>query len=319
MKKSTKRICIALLLLVFLLGLAFVAYPAFSSWYNNRHKAEVYSDYQEVLDQTESNVMDSVKESAIDYNQKLFRGDISIHDPVKNGYFEQLNLAGNGIMGYIRIPSINVHLAIYHGVGDKAISTGAGHMPETSLPIGGTNTHAVLSSHSGMASNVLFSELERLKPGDYFYIDILNETLTYQILSQNDIISVLPSDIEHLRIEPGKDMVTLITCVPYSINTHRLLVRGTRVRTPDIDVSPAPEDPTPGILPDMNSIRTKNYIKGILIGFLFAMFLAVTLLSFRLLILRRKKKTTVPDSQPQQDTETIEDSQNGGNHFEKDS
>lgn len=291
MSRTLRAISIIILILILLIGLACICYPAFSSWYNEKHKAQVLNEYQAVLDQTEDRTVDAAREAAIEYNNKLFEGELPLFDPVGNGYYEQINIAGNGIMGYIRIPTINVHLAIYHGVGDKALSTGAGHMPETSLPVGGLNTHSVLSAHSGMASNVLFSELERLQVGDYFYIDILGETLTYQILSQNDIISVLPSEIDHLRIIPEKDLVTLITCVPYSVNTHRLLVRGTRVETPNIEIIENTSTDTNGILQNRMSIRTLNYIKGITIGFIFAMFLMLTILSLRLILIIRKRKT----------------------------
>lgn len=288
MKKSQKTFIIILLIIILLLGIACVVYPAFSSWYNERTKAQVMTEYMEAMEKLDNQKISDAKAAAIEHNRKLFYREIAPNDPYGNGYFQQLNLSGNGIMGYIRIPKIDVHLAIYHSAEEPAISLGAGHLPETSLPIGGENTHSALSAHSGMASNALFSELERLKVGDYFYIDILGETLTYKIMDEDDIIAVLPHETEHLVIEPGEDLITLITCVPYSVNTHRLLVTGTRVETIS-ETLVAEGEADGGILPEKLSVRTTNYIKGILIG-LFCAVTIICVVSIIVILLRRRKQ-----------------------------
>lgn len=288
MNRTQKTLITILLLLIILLGIACVAYPAFASWYNEYTKAQVMTEFMEALEQVDDQKISAAKASAIEHNRKLFYREIAPNDPYGNGYFQQLNLSGTGIMGYIRIPKIDVHLAIYHGSEEPAISLGAGHLVETSLPVGGENTHAALSAHSGMAANALFSELERLRKGDYFYIDILGETLTYQILSEDDIVAVLPHQSERLVIQPGKDLITLITCVPYGVNTHRLLVTGTRVETTSEAGIAGDETENESLIPETLSVRTTNYIKGILIGLFCAVTLILIVAIISILVQRKK-------------------------------
>lgn len=299
MTKTKKALLIVCLILLLLVGIACIVYPVFSSWYNEKHKAKVHTEYLQVLEKTGEEKIEAVRAAAIEYNEKLFRNELPRDNPKGNGYYEQLNLAGNGIMGYIRIPAIDVHLAIYHGAEEPAISTGAGHLPETSLPIGGVDTHAVLSAHSGMASNALFSELERLKVGDCFYIDILGQTLTYQILSADDIAVVLPHETEELGIESGKDKITLLTCTPYGVNTHRLLVTGHRVESPDMTLTAAISSGTEG-LTDRLSVRGRNYIKGFAIG-LFCACGIILFISIPVLIVKKRKQASAELPHPEPD------------------
>lgn len=226
MSKKTKFLYVTALVLLLLIGLGCILYSPFATWYNERHKAEVQSQFQSVIENADNSVLNAEKEAAMKYNDELYHQSVKKFSPEANGYYGLLNLTGNGLMGFIRIPCIDVSLPIYHTVSAEVLNMGAGHMPETSLPVGGTNTHCAISAHSGMAGNAMFSELERVQIGDLFYIDILGETLTYKII-QMDVVT--PNDGSLLRIEPGEDLVTLITCTPYGINTHRLLVRGTRV------------------------------------------------------------------------------------------
>lgn len=267
MTKRVRRIIIVILCLILLGGLIGLLYSPFADWYNNQHKAEIQSEFSEAIENIDNSELNAEKQAAIQYNDDLFHQTTKLFDPYKKGYSRLLNVTGNGIMGIIRIPCIDVSLPIYHDVTDAVLARGVGHLPQTSLPIGGENTHAALSAHSGLASSSLFSELERVLIGDYFYIDVLGETLTYQV---DQINVVLPEESKLLRVEEGRDLVTLITCTPYSVNTHRLLVRGTRVfpEEGNSDVTNTVPEENRGM-----SVRTKHYILGIAIGCILGAFL----------------------------------------------
>lgn len=215
------------LLLLFLLGLGLVAYPIVSSYYMERHQSEVHTAYQAVLEQAGNEEIDAARAAAEAYNRLLASGATAAELEALN-YDSLLNLAGNGIMGYIEIPAIDVLLPIYHGVGEDSLEHGAGHLPDTSLPIGGKGTHAVISAHTGMATSRMFTDLEQSEAGDLFYLHVLDETLAYEV---DQILVVKPYQIDALGIDVAEDYVTLVTCTPYGVNTHRLLVRGRRVET----------------------------------------------------------------------------------------
>ena len=221
-----KRVFILLpLLLLFLLGLGLVAYPIVSSYYTEKHQSQVHTQYQEVLERADSREIEEARTAAESYNQLLASGATAAELEALD-YDSLLNLAGNGIMGYIEIPAIDVLLPICHGVGEDSLERGAGHMPTTSLPIGGKGTHTVISAHSGMATARMFTDLEQLEAGDVFYLHVLAETLSYEV---DQILVVKPYQIDALKIDRGQDYVTLITCTPYGVNSHRLLVRGHRI------------------------------------------------------------------------------------------
>ena len=221
-----KRVFILLpLLLLFLLGLGLVAYPMISSHYTERHQSQVHTQYQEVVEKADGEELDTARAEAEAYNELLASGATAAELDTLD-YDSLLNLAGNGIMGYIEIPAIDVLLPICHGVGEDSLERGAGHMPTTSLPIGGKGMHTVISAHSGMATARMFTDLERLEEGDFFYLHVLNETLAYEV---DQILVVKPYQIDALKIDRGQDYVTLITCTPYGVNSHRLLVRGHRI------------------------------------------------------------------------------------------
>ena len=215
---------------IFLGGCALLAYPKVSQWLNNLHQSEVIADYSSAVDSLDDEEAQRELKRAKDYNDQLTE-NVGLTDPFENKLDENdqyqtlLNFTTEGVMGYIEIPKINVLLPIYHGVSSNVLSKGIGHLPETSLPVGGESTHCVLAGHSGMSCARLFTDLPKLEDGDVFYLHIYNKTLTYTV---DQVKKVLPTDTSDLTIVDGEDYVTLVTCVPIAVNSHRLLVRGTR-------------------------------------------------------------------------------------------
>lgn len=234
MKKKTLLIAFIILIV---LGLGISIYPIFSNWYETNHHSEVIRTYEEDVDEMTREEENAALQEAKEYNESLHRlvlsEDLVASDfeAQNSKYDEILNIGNDGVMSYIKIPALDVYLPIYHGTDSDALSKGVGHLKNTSLPVGGASTHCVISAHSGDASAKLFSDLEKLEMGDMFYLYTLNEKLAYQV-DQIDV--VLPYEIDSFRIQEGKDYVTLVTCTPYGINTHRLLVRGVRVPNEDI-------------------------------------------------------------------------------------
>lgn len=219
--------------MAFLLALGLTLYPVISNYVNQKYASQIQTAYQEVMEQVDDTALREAKEQADIYNHSLIPGASTQDAYSQEGllaasadYDSQLNIAGNGIMGYVEIPKIQVNLPIYHGRDAEVLDRGVGHLLGSSLPVGGGNTHTILSGHSGMASQKMFTDLEQLVPGDVFYLNVLNETLAYQV---TEINTVLPYETDLLGIVPGEDLCTLVTCTPYGINTHRLLVRGSRI------------------------------------------------------------------------------------------
>lgn len=224
MKKNLSNI---LLICMFFVGLSVMLYPPISSYWNSRVQSRAIVDYESVLQQMSQEDYSAIFEKADEYNEELKK----INFPLKNydqieGYNDILNVSGTGIIGYIDIEKIKVELPIYHGTSKSVLDKAAGHLEGTSFPIGGDGTHAALSAHRGLPSARLFTDLDKMEVGDIFTITILDRLLTYEV---DQILIVEPSEIEALDMEEGKDYCTLITCTPYGINTHRLLVRGTRI------------------------------------------------------------------------------------------
>lgn len=218
---------------MFLIALGLTLYPVMSNYVNQKYASEIFTAYQEVIAQTDNDVLVREREKAVAYNNSLVPGTKSdggytqeALQSASENYDSILNLTGDGIMGYIAIPKINVHLPIYHGTGDNSLSKGVGHLLGSSLPVGGKSTHTILSGHSGMASQTMFTDLEQLTVGDVFTLQVLDETLAYQVV---EIYTVLPSDTSLLGIWEGEDCCTLVTCTPYGVNTHRLLVTASRI------------------------------------------------------------------------------------------
>lgn len=214
---------------ILLIGLSLLLYPTVSDYWNSFHQSEAVAGYvQDVEDMSEQKKAEMLA-AAQAYNQTLQTGvipDLNLSSSEKTVYNQTLDVTGTGIMGYVEIPKLNTTLPIYHGTDDTILQVALGHIPGTSLPVGGKGTHAVISGHRGLASAKLFTNLDRLVEGDTFMIQVLDETLTYEV---DQILTVTPDDVSALEIDPDQDYVTLVTCTPYGVNTHRLLVRGHRI------------------------------------------------------------------------------------------
>ncbi len=224
MKKHLSSI---ILIIIFLIGLSMLLYPSVSNYINEKNASTVIASYEAAVSSASEERIQAMFQKAHEYNTALVGNTSAIIEPnTVNGYDGILNPIGTGIMGYVNIPKIEVELPIYHGVDEGVLQIGAGHLQGTSLPVGGASTHCVLSGHRGLPSAKLFTHLDELETGDYFTITILNQLFTYQV---DQIKIVLPTESEDLQITKGKDYCTLVTCTPYGINTHRLLVRGVRV------------------------------------------------------------------------------------------
>ena len=218
-----------LLTLGFLVGICVLLYPAFSDFWNSKTQSRAITDYESVLDQMQPQDYSALLETAYRYNDALYQTKNPLHNAANvPGYFDALNVTGNGMIGYLKIDCIGVELPIYHTTSDDVLNKGVGHLEGSSLPVGGANTHSVLSAHRGLPSSKLFTDLDHVEKGDTFQIVVLDQVLTYQV----DLIKVIePTDFSDLQIEEGGDYCTLFTCTPYGINTHRLLVRGVRIET----------------------------------------------------------------------------------------
>ena len=217
------------LILILLAGLSLLLYPSLSDYWNSFHQTKAIASYSEEVANLDEMQYEKMWEAAKAYNQALAESDnFLLTDEQKEKYEELLNVSGSGIMGYIEIPSIDCSLPVYHGTDDAVLQIAVGHLDWTSLPVGGANTHCVISGHRGLPSAKLFTSLDKLTEGDIFMLRVLDEVLTYEV---DQILIVEPQDISALRIVEGQDYCTLVTCTPYGINTHRLLVRGHRIET----------------------------------------------------------------------------------------
>ena len=241
-KKKSHKVSNLILFLILLIGIAIAGYPAFSEYWNSLHQSRAIMGYAERVAEMTNEEYEKVWNSAIDYNQRLLelpnRWLVEKEDELLDDYETQLNVDTTGNMGFISIPKIDVNLPIYHGTSDAVLQTSVGHIAGTSLPAGSSHSneedfetpdfasHSVLSGHRGLPSAKLFSDLDAMELGDVFYLTILDQTLTYMV---DQIVVIEPEDLTQMEIIPGRDLCTLMTCTPYGINTHRLLVRGTRV------------------------------------------------------------------------------------------
>lgn len=243
-----KHISTILLILVFLIGLSLVLYPSVSNWWNESHASKVISDYSELVAELEDDEYEQLWADAIAYNASRTgaANPYLLTQEQKKTYHDVLNLDGNGVMGYIEIPSLSVSLPIYHTVNEDILQVAVGHLEWSDLPVGGEGTHCVLSGHRGLPSAKLFTDLDDLKVGDTFMLRVLDGLMTYEV---DQILIVEPNDVKDLSQVPGQDLCTLVTCTPYGINTHRLLVRGHRVEnTPEavavrVTANAVPVDP----------------------------------------------------------------------------
>lgn len=224
MKKHFSTI---LLVFIFFVGLSVLLYPTISDYINTKNQSRAIIEYDTLSQSLTEQEYKKIIQLAEAYNNRLYSTPNAFNSPdLIDGYMETLDITGTGIMGYITIEKIDVMLPIYHTTDSSVLGNAVGHMEGTSLPVGGINTHSVLSAHRGLPSAKLFTHLDKLEVGDTFYITVLNNIATYEV---EEIQIVEPDDIESLKIRDGKDMCTLVTCTPYGINTHRLLVHATRI------------------------------------------------------------------------------------------
>ncbi len=227
MKKHRSSI---LLIFIFFIGLSLLLYPSFSDWWNSLRQTEIIDSYASQVANMNDDRYEEIWDSAYQYNASLLKRSNSyiLSESKRADYEKLLDVSGLGVMGYIEIPSIDVTLPVYHGTGENVLQVGIGHLEWTSLPVGGESSHCVLSGHRGLPSAKLFTDLDKMVVGDTFSLRILDEVLTYEV---DRILVVEPENTEALMIAEGKDLCTLVTCTPYGINTHRLLIRGHRVET----------------------------------------------------------------------------------------
>ncbi len=229
MRKKSSIISTIILIFILLVGLSVMLYPTISDWWNSKTQSRAVASYNQAVEQLDDGETQRLLQQARDYNEILYHlpAPFSNCDQI-GGYDDLLNISGTGIMGYITIPVIHVELPIYHGTSEEVLNVGAGHLKGSSLPVGGANTHAVIPAHRGLPSAKLFTDIDQLVVGDTFTMTVLDQVLTYEV---EEIRIILPEEVENLYIEPERDMVTLMACTPYGINSHRLLIRSRRIET----------------------------------------------------------------------------------------
>lgn len=219
------------LVIILILGVLIVLYPTVSNYYNSFHSSRAIASYAESVADMDNEAYEALWQEAVEYNRSLVGRDNPFYmsEQEMETYRSVLDVSGTGVMGYIDIPKIDCELPIYHTTEESVLQIAVGHLEGTSLPVGGESSHCVLSGHRGLPSAKLFTHLDRLEEGDVFLMQILDETLTYEV---DQIRIVLPDEVDDLYIEEGQDLCTLVTCTPYGINSHRLLVRGHRIANP---------------------------------------------------------------------------------------
>lgn len=285
MKKKLPKIFIGL---IFIIGLGIMLYPIISNLYIEHHQGNIIDEYNKTVESMPDDTLEKEREKAEGYN-KMLTGNMVITDPFdpeaqkkleeNSDYYNILNIGNDNIIGYIKIPKINVSLPIYHGTSEDVLKRGVGHLQNTSFPIGGEGTHAVLSGHTGLSSAKLFTDLDKLEEGELFFIEVLGEKLAYKI---DQIKIVEPSETSDLVIKSGEDYVTLVTCTPYGINSHRLLVRGTRIPyTEDVEKEAKNEENS-----KVKSTWRDEYFKALAVGLGGLSILAVI---FIIIVLIKKK------------------------------
>ena len=233
-----KKASVVIAVLLVIAGICMLAYPFASDYLNKIEQSKVSNNLKQIVEESNAEDLSAWHQQAVDYNESLYSGVSNIIDPFDTSasrslgeeYLSCLNLAGDGAMGTIVIPSIDVDLPIYHGTEGDEMNHGVGHLSSSSLPVGGASTHAVLAGHTGLPSAIIFDKLDKLQVGDYFVLEVLGEDLAYRVTSTE---VVLPSETSSLVVQEGKDLVTLVTCTPYGVNSHRLLVHAERCEIPD--------------------------------------------------------------------------------------
>ena len=233
-KKKGGSLSTIILVAIFFVGLSVMLYPTVSDFWNEKRQSQAIINYDDLIVDLTPEDYSAFFEKAEAYNRKIKSMSFPFlnHKNIADEYYSTLDVNGNGMMGYITIEKIKVQLPIYHGTSDQVLNSAVGHIEGSSLPVGGESTHAVFSAHRGLPSAKLFTNLDKLTVGDIFTIRILDRTFTYQV---DQVLIVLPNETDNLNIVPGEDLCTLVTCTPYGINTHRMLVRGTRIENIEED------------------------------------------------------------------------------------
>ena len=295
MKRRYFRIVIAGI--IFILALLLTLYPVISNIYNQRHQSLIHTAYEEVLQQADTRDLDRIRELAEAYNEAITPGtaedtysQVALLEASVD-YESQLDPSGNGIMGYIEIPRISVNLPIYHGTDSDTLERGAGHLLGSSLPVGGNSTHTIITGHSGLATQKMFTDLEQLQEGDVFYIHVLGEVLAYQVFHKE---AVLPHDTTLLGISQNEDFCTLVTCYPTGVNTHRLLVQGTRIPYEEAEVI----EEVVQLEAEPESRWEDQYMMGIWLGLLGLLIAALGYVLYRIIRNYRKGGRYVRKKEP---------------------
>lgn len=252
--------------LVFFIALGVTLYPLISNHVNEKYKSEIHTAYVEIIEEADDSDLIASWDKAVEYNNAITPGTMEQGAysqealiAASEDYDSQLNIGGDGIMGYVEVPIVGINLPIFHGTGADSLERGVGHLLGSSLPVGGTSTHAILTGHSGMATDKMFTDITQLKMGDVFYLHILGEVLAYQVCEMN---TVLPYDTSLLGVVSGRDLCTLVTCTPIGVNSHRLLVRGERIPYEEAEeiVEEIQEEEIP------ESSWEQEYLRGIILG-----------------------------------------------------
>lgn len=290
MKNNSEKLLLIISIIFIILGVGIFLYPSISNYLAEKNHIDIIRNYDNLIVKINEKKINEEKEKARIYNENL-SGD-PVHDPFVIGsgyalpenYKEVLNVSDDGVMGYVEIPKISVYLPIYHGTSDEVLEKGVGHIQNTSVPIGGNSTHSILTGHTGLPNAELFTRLDELGIGDIFYIHVLDDVLTYKVFETKVI---LPDKIDELRILNGKDYVTLVTCTPYGVNSHRLLVKAERVEYEEYSVTKSTTDEK-GTDTKKESPSKHYYLTGTQIGIVLLV-LILTIVSIIGISIRRKK------------------------------
>ena len=290
MKNNSEKLLLIISIIFIILGVGIFLYPSISNYLAEKNHIDIIRNYDNLIVKIDEEKINEEKEKARIYNENL-SGD-PVHDPFVIGsgyalpenYKEVLNVSDDGVMGYVEIPKISVYLPIYHGTSDEVLEKGVGHIQNTSVPIGGNSTHSILTGHTGLPNAELFTRLDELGIGDIFYIHVLDDVLTYKVFETKVI---LPDKIDELRILNGKDYVTLVTCTPYGVNSHRLLVKAERVEYEEYFAN---KDNTnnEGTNTKTENVSKHYYLTGAQIGIVLLV-LILTIVSIIGISIRRKK------------------------------
>ncbi len=285
MKRLGDKLLNIVIVAMALAGIALLGYPTFSDWWNSMHQSYAIASYDQAVAEMDPNQYDDIWAAAEEYNAQLAKSGIiwSMSDAQMKTYNSLLDVTGTGMMGYIEIPKINVELPVYHGTRDAVLQVAIGHIAGTSLPVGGPSSHCSVSGHRGLPSARLFTDIDSLDKGDVFTVTILDRVLTYEV---DQVRIVLPNELNDLAIAPKKDYLTLITCTPYGINSHRLLVRGHRI------------DNLPGTIRVMaDAVQIKPYLVAVFLAIpiLVSMLIWVILSTGRRVSRRRAKEATTKE------------------------